>query len=215
MKRQINPAPLVTKYSDYVAQISALDGFVPEIDIDLIDWGRRTLKTITIDQALQFLPQHSKINFDIQMDKPEYTVEKILSNLEQVNRVIINVEADKGLKTLLKLIKKHKIEVGVSINPENSISDIEQYFEICDYIQIFTIEPGIQGSEFLPERLELSKKLIKSGFKGLIGIDGGVNLQTIELIKKYPINICSVGSFISKAENPIEAYNQLEDLFQS
>jgi ribulose-phosphate 3-epimerase len=103
----------------------------------------------------------------------------------------------------------YKIKAGISINPEDHFYNIVPFIPEVELIQIYTIMPGAQGQPFLPERLKLIPLLRQFGFTGLIGIDGGVNLKTISLIKEYQPDILSVGSAIMHAEDPVAAYKEL------
>jgi ribulose-phosphate 3-epimerase len=137
----------------------------------------------------------------------------IILNSGRANRILINLECDGEILPLLTKIHDKGIEAGISIDPENKIANIIQYIPYCDLIQIMTISPGLQGNPFLSDRLSLSIELRELGFEGLIEIDGGARMETLDLIKKYPINILSVGSALSKAKNPIESYLALEEKF--
>jgi ribulose-phosphate 3-epimerase len=211
MKKQINPAPLVTTLEELQKQITGLDSVANEFDIDLIDWERSDLKTVKAVDAVK-VKTTAKLNFDIQMDKPEETLDIIL-NSGRANRVLVNLECDTDIIPLLKKIRENSVEAGISIDPENKIANVIKYFPYCDLIQIMTISPGLQGNPFLPDRLALSIELRELGFDGSIEIDGGVNLNTLDTIKQYPINVLSIGSALSKAEKPIEAYLEIQKKF--
>ena len=85
-------------------------------------------------------------------------------------------------------------------------------FQKVDSIHIFAIQPGAQGNKFRPEMLEYSKKLREDGFEGEIGLDGGVNKQTLPKILNYPFDIVVVGSAIAKSENPRSTYLELIEM---
>ena len=60
--------------------------------------------------------------------------------------------------------------------------------------------------------LEFSKKLRADGFEGEIGLDGGVNKQTLSQIINFPFDIVVVGSAIAKSENPKSTYLELIEM---
>jgi len=210
---QINPAILVTNVSDLLIQASSLADVVTELDIDIIDWSRTKSRTIDVHTALNNkIPL--KLNFDLMMDRPKDAVKELIYD-NRVKTIIINPECKDNIEELIDLIHHFKKRAGMSINPNNDIDIVEPYLNELDLIEIFTIEPGAQGNQFLPERLDLAPNLKMIGFKGQIETDGGVNLDTIGIFKQYPIDILSVGSYLSKAKDPIKAYLLIKKVAES
>ena len=56
------------------------------------------------------------------------------------------------------------------------------------------------------------RKLRADGFEGEIGLDGGVNKQTLSQIINFPFDIVVVGSAIAKSENPKSTYLELIEM---
>ena len=74
---------------------------------------------------------------------------------------------------------------------------------------IFAGSLGKQGGEadlLQIEKIKIVRKL-KSDLE--IGWDGGANLTNIRALAHADLNVINVGSAISKAENPADAYNNL------
>ena len=210
---QINPAILVTNVSDLLIQASSLADVVTELDIDIIDWSRTKSRTIDVHTALNNkIPL--KLNFDLMMDRPKDAVKELIYD-NRVKTIIINPECKDNIEELIDLIHHFKKRAGMSINPNNDIDIVEPYLNELDLIEIYTIEPGAQGNQFLPERLDLAPNLKMIGFKGQIETDGGTNLDTIGIFKQYPIDILSVGSYLSKAKDPIKAYLLIKKVAES
>jgi len=210
---QINPAILVTNISDLLIQATSLMDVVSEIDIDIINWSRTNTKTIDVHTALNNkIPL--KMNFDLMMDRPKESIKELIYD-KRVKTIIINSECKDNIEELIDLIHYYKKRAGMSINPNNDLDVVEPYIKVLDLIEIYTIEPGAQGNSFLPERLDLAPNLKMMGFEGLIETDGGTNLDTIGVFKQYPIDILSVGSYLSKAKDPTKAYLLLKKVADS
>ena len=210
---QINPAPLVSKVSDLLIQASNIIDYVTELDIDIVDWDRTPKKTLSVHEALSNkIPL--KLNFDLMMNHPKDAVKELIYD-HRVKTIILNPECQDDIEELLNLIHFYKKRAGMSINPNNDIEVVQPYINDLDMIEIYTVEPGSQGNPFLPKRLDLSVNLKMFGFKGQIAIDGGVNLDTAGIIKQYPIDILSVGSYLSKSKNPGNAYLLLKKVIES
>lgn len=211
MKKRINPAILVETFGELEKEVDALLQITNEFDLDLIDWRRADKKTLPAVEAIE-LNRFVRMNCDIMMDDPRSTVDLLIKS-KFPKRIIVNLESDFPVLPLIKKIKLANLEAGVSINPEGKVKDLIKFFPYCDFIQIMTIEPGRQGNPFLESRLSLSIELRDLGYEGPIGIDGGVNINTIPIVKKYPIDTISVGSSFSHDPDPSSVYKELEDLF--
>jgi pentose-5-phosphate-3-epimerase len=101
--------------------------------------------------------------------------------------------------------KQSKYTIGLVANPEDDIEVIDYHFGISaiSAIQLMTVNPGFQGSPFVPESLHKIDYLQRKHYKGQIYIDGSVNDKTLPVInkRKYKPDYIGVGSFLSKAEN--------------
>lgn len=204
---KIHPAILVKDIEEYKRQMDLAATYTNEIDIDIIDWKRHDIKTISIDQALS-IESDLIFNLDLMLDFPSKVLPKLVMD-ERVQRIIINMESDENMGDLLNYVKSHDIEVGISLNPENTIDQIEQWLPHIDLVQIFTIEPGAQGNPLLKKRFELVQQLKDLNFDGLIETDGGFNEKTADFFKKHAVDIFSVGSALSKAEDPKSMFEKL------
>jgi len=211
MNKKVNPALLEDNFAEAERQIRGLEGVVSEYDIDIIDWSRGEKKTLPAVEVLKIATK-TPFNFDLQMDDPRSTVTTLI-NSGKARQIIINLATNYPVADLLDQIRKHNILTGVSLNPENTIDDLVPYLPYCDFVQIMTIMPGVQGNPFIPSRLSFAMEARDLGYEGLIGIDGGIRLENITLIRQYPIDVLSVGSTLSKAENPALTYLELVKAF--
>ncbi len=205
---KIHPAPLVTNFTDLLFQVGALVAVTKDFDIDIVDWARTKSRTIGVSDALN-LKGELNLTFDLMMDFPSKSIKKLI-NEPRVKTIIINLDCKEDISYLIDLIHHYKKDVGISMNPDNSLEQILPYHKLIDMIQIFTVEPGKQGSPLLVSRLNLLNKLRETGFKGKLGIDGSINLKTIETILKYPVDILSVGSYLCKSTEPHKSFKELE-----
>ncbi|MCA9383022.1 hypothetical protein KC909_01530 [Candidatus Dojkabacteria bacterium] len=204
---KIHPAILVKHLDDFLEQADAACRFTDEIDIDVIDWLRSPGKTVTAHDVIS-TTTNLKLNFDLMMDHPMDSIHVLVGD-HRVNRIIVNVESKDDFKDAVRYIYNHDKKVGISFNPGSNPQEYKSLFKTLDMVQIMTIEPGRQGNKFDKKQLEVVHQVRGMGFEGLVGIDGGVNMDTIKQIEDYPIDIVSVGSAISKAERPDLVYKKL------
>ena len=207
---KINPTILTKDKDDYAMQAIRDAEFAKELDIDVIEWSLTPGKTISAEESLD-VPVDVIYNFDLMMDNPSKAV-KVLVEDVRVRKIIINLHSLENIDELLELITQKGIKTAVSFHNPDQYDLVKKYFQKVDSIHIFAIQPGAQGNKFRPEMLEYSKKLREDGFEGEIGLDGGVNKQTLPKILNYPFDIVVVGSAIAKSENPRSTYLELIEM---
>jgi ribulose-phosphate 3-epimerase len=209
----IKPAILVYDEQEFDRQLAFAQTYTNSIDIDIIDWAKVDNHTINTHTALSH-DYDFELNFDLMQDYPSISIDKLIDDY-RVNNIIINVDNKENLAELISKVKIAQKNVGISINPQNDIENYYHLFPILDIIQIMTVIPGMQGNPFLNERLQLAKLIKEYGFNGLIGVDGGINLQTIKYINEYPIDLISVGSALSKADDPKLNFEKLNNIINN
>jgi pentose-5-phosphate-3-epimerase len=191
-------------------QLATLEALKPHFDIDIVDWRRTKMQTITVDEALSANTK-CDLTFDLMLDFPGLAVHRLVKD-KRVQAIILNVSAQENLHDLIDFIHFYKVEAGLSVNPDTHFYQIVPYIPELDIIQIYTVEPGAQGNPYLPERLKLIKDIRQFGFKGKISIDGGINAGNIDTLFGLSVNIVSIGSAISQAADPQKVYQRLQKM---
>ena len=125
--------------------------------------------------------------------------------------LIFHFEASKDIKRDLKYIQERGTKAGIAINPDSDYKELLKYTEHLDYILIMSVFPGFGGQSFIESTLD-SMKFLKENTKGtniLIGVDGGVNINTIDRVYDTGIDVTIVGSGLYGAKNINKRYNEL------
>ena len=106
---------------------------------------------------------------------------------------------------IIKYIKENNCKVGISIKPDTKIEDVYEFLPYIHMCLIMTVEPGKGGQSLILETLEKIKELKRyiEGNKIEIDIeaDGGINLATVEDVKKAGANILVAGTAILMAKD--------------
>lgn len=197
---QITPAILTNDLLEFEAQLERYAKTVGLIDVDINveNDGFDGNLTVHLEDALELIASSEeantvKFNLHLMVDFPSEQIEAI-NNFKFVNRVFVHQETViEDIEDYLMLEKR-----GLAIKAESSLKAIDFYSRFSE-IQLMTIKTGEQGNAFKVEVLNRVEELKKLGYKGKISIDGGVNLMSADLIKRYPIDRVSVGSFFSKS----------------
>lgn len=179
------------------------------IHMDVMD-GKFVSQNTLSYQELRELSSFSnkKLDVHLMMDNPEEYINNI-KDLNNIENITIHLEIDKDIKKILSMIKSLGIKRGISIKPNTDINKLLPYLNDIDLILVMTVEPGLGGQPFIETsttRLKEIKKLIKDK-DILIEVDGGINSNTINLVKDADIVV--VGSYITCSDNPISKINSL------
>jgi len=178
-------------------QIDVMDGhFVPNLT-----FGPGVVKSLRKSVSL-FLDAH------LMIDNPHGFLEEFARS--GANRIIVHQEVCKDLPTVLRSIKKLKVEAGVAINPETPATAVEGILDLADCVQVMTVNPGFAGQRFMEDQLikiqRLRREIGQRNSKASIIVDGGVDPKTAPLAVRSGATVLVAGSSI---------YNQTSTVAQN
>lgn len=163
------------------------------------------------------IKQMSNLPLDVHL-----MVEDVKGNIDRYiplapNIITFHYEACESNEEVIKLInyiKENNIKPAISIKPSTNIDEIKEFLPMLHMILIMTVEPGKGGQKLIPETVEktrkLKKYLEKNNLDTYIEVDGGVNKETINMLKEAGIDIAVAGSSIISAEDFKQAINELK-----
>ena len=125
--------------------------------------------------------------------------------------LIFHYEASDTIQDDLKYIQTQNIKSGLAINPDTDTDGLIQYLDHLDYILIMSVFPGFGGQSFIEstlEKMEILSEMCKDK-SILIGVDGGVNLSTIDRVYDHGADVTIVGSGLFKADDIEKRHTEL------
>ena len=209
--RIISPSLLSADFSKLEEQIKLVENLgINRLHIDVMDghfvpnftFGPFILK------AIRKLT-NSHLETHLMMIHPDKYIDQFVE--AGADTLIIHTESSQNIKHDLIKIKDQGVKCGLAIKPKTSINVLKEYLDIIDYILIMSVEPGFGGQSFIQKTLKKMEDVVKmKGNKNIkIGVDGGVNISTINSVYKTGIDITIVGSGLYKARNIQSRYNEL------
>ena len=130
--------------------------------------------------------------------------------------VTFHYEATNNVLKLIKDIKAVGVKVGISIKPYVPAEVLEPYLPYLDLILVMSVEPGKGGQTFMMNALDkikyLNQKRNQKGYFYLIEVDGGINLETAELVSKAGADIVVVGTYLMNHPQMTKAIKSLKAL---
>ena len=204
-KIQISPSILSADFSQLGNEIKRLEeGGADLIHVDVMDG--HFVPNLTIGPpVIKALKKNCSIKFDVHlMISP---VHKYIDAYADAGADIITFhpEATDDLSASIKKIKDLGKKVGVSLNPETSVSVIKDYLDQIDLVLIMSVNPGFGGQKFMPEVLEKIRELKniqkENNTDFDIEIDGGINFENSKMAIEAGANILVSGTTIFKSNN--------------
>ncbi len=180
------------------------------IHVDLMDGLYVKTKNFEIKEIINLLKDtHKLLDIHLMVNNPL----KYIKELIKLNPYIITIHLDgtPNIDETINFIKKHNIKVGIAINPDEDVHIVDNYLDKIDYCLIMSVYPGAGGQKFIKEVLNKINYLEN---KVLIGIDGGINDDSINYLREYNIDIIVSGSYICKDLNFNERINNLKEKLQ-
>lgn len=220
---QIIPAVLEKNPTFLFSQIKRLLPYFKTFQIDIADGKSVPNRTVQIEEISEFLPHYNlqttnyKLSFDFHLMVKDYEAEvKKLANLTnwlKIKNVFVHFSL---LPNIQYLISNFPFSLDLVLNPEDRVDKLTSKYQISaiSAIQIMSVDPGFQGSAFIPETLKKIDQLRLKDYRNRIYLDGSINQDTLPIISslKYKPDYLCVGSFLSKAENIKERVNYLDSL---
>lgn len=128
----------------------------------------------------------------------------------------LHIEAVKHLHRYVEKIKQLNVKAGVSLNPHTPVSTLEEILPYVDMVLIMSVNPGFGGQKFIQTSIDKLKRLHRMieemGLENppLIEIDGGINLDNIELLLPY-VDVFVAGSSIFHAKDVLETTKKFKE----
>ena len=175
--------------------------------IDVMDG--KFVSNNTVDKMQQYIDILSGItNTPIEVHLMVKDVKKYIDIFIPNNptKIIFHAKALKNSEEVFKMIeyiKDNNIQVGLALNPEDSIDSIKEFIPKIHQVLVMTVNPGQGGQTLIPECIkkvkELKEYLDSQNLEPQIEVDGGVNLQNIKEIASSGVDIAVAGTAIVNA----------------
>ena len=145
------------------------------------------------------------IEVHLMIKNPERHIESFSQAAEKIN---FHFEASNQISETIDAIHKLGCAAGICINPETSVSKVNNFLEKTEQIMVMTINPGRGGQKMMFEQLNKVKELRKTigihGYKTQIEIDGGVKIENIGLCAEAGADVLVCGSSVYNSEDKPE-----------
>ena len=172
--------------------------------VEQITYGAPVLKCLRRATDM-FLDAH------LMVDNPEKQIDFFAD--AGANLIDIHIESRCDVSGCLKRIRERGVMPAVALKPATPIESVYELLPLCDMVLVMTVEPGYGGQGFIPETVGKIKALRsyadKNGFEKLhIEVDGGINRNTSDTVKRAGADVLVAGTGLFGAED-MRAANDL------
>lgn len=114
------------------------------------------------------------------------------------NNITVHVETCENLPRIVERIKSLGCTAGVTLNPATPASALDSALPLVDLVLVMSVVPGYSGQKFMPEMIakveEIRAKLNALRSPAHLEVDGGMNAETIPLMKQAGANAFVTGN---------------------
>ena len=128
-----------------------------------------------------------------------------------VDTLIFHIEASTNVERDIELIKNNNVLAGLAINPDTEVNILDKYLDLVDYVLVMSVNPGFGGQGFIESTLKKMEYLanLSEQKNFIVGVDGGVNLTTIDKVYDTGVDVTIVGSGLYKADDVPARFDKL------
>jgi ribulose-phosphate 3-epimerase len=186
--------------------VRAVDGGVDSIHLDVMD-GHFVDNLTFGPVAVEALRGRTELPFHthLMIDNPLAFVERFADAGSDV--IVFHVEAGDDPRAVIARIEDAGRRPGLALNPETPAEAVLPWLERIDLLLVMTVHPGWGGQAFidevLPKMRELRDEADRRGLDLPIGVDGGVNLETIGRAASSGGEVFVVGSGLYATEGDL------------
>ena len=127
--------------------------------------------------------------------------------------ITFHVEADDDVLETIDAIHNKGLKAGISLRPKTNVEDLKPFLDKVELVLVMSVEPGFGGQEFDSCAIEkikwLKNEKTKNNYNYEIEVDGGINNTNIGKVVKSGADMIVVGSYLFKAKNIEENYDNL------
>lgn len=180
---QISASILNADFSRLAEEVRRADaGGVDSIHLDVMD-GHFVDNLTMGPVVVEAVRPHSSLPFHshLMISNPLAYAERFARAGSDL--IVFHVEADDEPDDVIAAIEAAGNRAGIALNPETPADAVMPFLERVDLVLVMTVHPGWGGQAFieevLPKMRVLSDEVARRGLEVEIGVDGGVNLDTI------------------------------------
>ncbi len=230
MTIEIIPAIMPNSFQDLEDHMGVVAEAVPLVQVDVMDGiyvpsrGWPHPGSYDFEELVQHrcdLPYLSELELEVDLMVATPEREAVRWIRAGARRVIIHYRSVDDIFNPIRAVREHTVpadsplatEVGLAIDPDQTVEELEEVIPFVDYIQCMGIENvGYQGEGLSSRALSTIAALRRKHPDLIISVDGGVKIDNAVSLVEAGANRLAVGSAIWESEDPVAVIEELEEM---
>jgi ribulose-phosphate 3-epimerase len=192
------PSIIASDFAHIAEEVAAIESAGADwIHVDVMDG--HFVPTITVGPLfVEALKRVTKLPLDVHLmiSEPEKHVDAFAN--AGASNITVHVETCPDLPAMIKRIHALGCTAGVTLNPATPASALDAVLPTVELVLVMSVNPGYSGQKFMPEMVakveEIRAKLNALRSTAHLEVDGGMNAETIPLMKKAGANAFVTGN---------------------
>lgn len=213
----IAPSIIAADFAHIADEVAACEAAGADwLHVDVMDG--HFVPTITIGPLFtESLKRVTRLPLDVHLMISE--PEKYLEDFAKAgaSNITVHAETCPDLPRVVERIKSLGCKAGITLNPATPASALDSALSIADLVLVMSVNPGYSGQKFMPEMIakveEIRNKLNALRSTAYLEVDGGMNAETIPLVKKAGANVFVTGNAAFKhPKGSLEGVRALKEI---
>ena len=209
MELEIIPAILVKDREELLRRIALVKDHVNIIHIDVMDNEFVPNKTLGLE-GLHDLPD-ANYGFHWMVKSPEKWIEATPGP----HLHLVHIETVTSFEAVKSAVQKAGGRLGLALNPDTPLETVLPHMEGVEEVLIMSVHPGFSGQKYISDVESKIRRLRELHPNLNIGIDGGINKETIGRAHAAGANYLAAASAIFANEDIGKAIEELKECAQS
>ena len=216
---RICPSILNANFNDLPNEILKVAQFSDLLHLDVMDGKFVPNSTFSFEEAREIIG-YSELPVDVHLMIEQADRNAIDYIQTSAFSITVHFEACENPLNVLRSIRKSGKRVGLAIKPNTQLTAIEDFLDEIDMLLVMTVEPGFGGQSFIEGMVPKIQKARdwlreKELTDTWLQVDGGINLETIQIARKAGADTFVAGSVVYKSEDPAATIQQLRKLAEA
>lgn len=213
---QIVPAFLVQSEEEFREKLRLVENDCSVVQVDILDGSLFPNISWFDPIAIGKISTPVEIELHLMVENPIPIIEAWQKHVPTFKRAIVSAEMHRPDGSVTAYVKDMlHLNVGIAINPETPLKEIEEVLHEIDQLTVMGVHPGKSGQAFEGEYILDKIKQAKHHRPELvIEMDGGVTEELIPRLVEAGVDRIVCGSLIFNNENPTKELQRLNQLVQ-